>query len=112
MNPRLRVGLRGALKYYDGNGRIQNVLSTSTDVVPPDLPRLSTEPEQSLADGLLKENGDIRRLYHERITALKEEVRTLRRLRGVGGWLGFQARRLSPSRVAAALRRRRGTRAG
>ena len=63
-------------------------------------------------DALLKENADIRHMYHERIGALKEEVRRLRRLRSVGGWLGFQARRLSPSRVAAALRRRRGTRAG
>jgi hypothetical protein len=63
-------------------------------------------------DALLKENADIRHMYHERLGALKEEVRRLRRLRSVGGWLGFQARRLSPSRVAAALRRRRGSRAG
>ena len=63
-------------------------------------------------DALLKENADIRHMYHEKIAALKEEVRRLRRLRGVGGWLGFQARRLSPSRVVAALRRRRGTQAG
>ena len=63
-------------------------------------------------DALLKENADIRHMYHERLGALKEEVRRLRRLRSVGGWLGFQARRLAPSRVAAALRRRRGSRAG
>ncbi len=63
-------------------------------------------------DALLKENADIRHMYHERIAALKEEVRRLRRLRSVGGWLGFQARRLSPARVVAAIRRRRGTRAG
>jgi len=63
-------------------------------------------------DALLKENADIRHMYHERLGALKEEVRRLRRLRSVGGWLGFQARRLSPSRVAAAVRRRRGSRAG
>jgi len=63
-------------------------------------------------DALLKENADIRHMYHERLGALKEEVRRLRRLRSVGGWLGFQARRLAPSRVAGALRRRRGSRAG
>jgi hypothetical protein len=63
-------------------------------------------------DALLKENADIRHMYHERLGALKEEVRRLRRLRSVGGWLGFQARRLSPSRVAGALRRRRGSRVG
>lgn len=63
-------------------------------------------------DALLKENADIRHMYHERLGALKEEVRRLRRLRSVGGWLGFQARRLAPSRVAAALRRRRGSRSG
>jgi hypothetical protein len=63
-------------------------------------------------DALLKENADIRHMYHERLGALKEEVRRLRRLRSVGGWLGFQARRLSPSRVAAAVRRRRESRAG
>lgn len=63
-------------------------------------------------DALLKENADVRHMYHERLGALKEEVRRLRRLRSVGGWLGFQARRLSPSRVAAAVRRRRGSRAG
>ena len=62
-------------------------------------------------DALLKENADIRHMYHEKIGALKEEVRRLRRLRSVGGWLGFQVRRLRPSRVAGALRRRRGSRA-
>lgn len=63
-------------------------------------------------DALLKENADIRHMYHERIGALKEEVRRLRRLRSVGGWLGFQVRRLRPSRLSAALRRRRESRAG
>ncbi|MFH1330216.1 MAG: hypothetical protein ABIJ48_06170 [Actinomycetota bacterium] len=63
-------------------------------------------------DALLKENADIRHMYHEKIGALKEEVRRLRRLRSVGGWLAFQVRRLRPSRVAGALRRRRGSRAG
>jgi len=63
-------------------------------------------------DALLKENADIRHMYHEKIGALKEEVRRLRRLRSLHGWLGFQARRLSPTNVAAALRRRRGSRKG
>ena len=35
-------------------------------------------------DALLKENADIRHMYHERIGALKEEVRRLRRLRSRG----------------------------
>ena len=63
-------------------------------------------------DALLKENADIRHMYHEKVGSLKEEVRRLRRLRTIHGWIGFQARRLSPSRVAAALRRRRGSREG
>ncbi|MBN2112560.1 MAG: hypothetical protein JW785_00375 [Acidimicrobiia bacterium] len=63
-------------------------------------------------DALLKENADIRHMYHEKIGALKDEVRRLRRLRSVRGWLGFQARRLSPSHVAAAFRRRRHPRTG
>jgi len=63
-------------------------------------------------DALLKENADIRHMYHEKIGALKDEVRRLRRLRSIRGWLGFQARRLSPSHVAAAFRRRRHPRAG
>jgi hypothetical protein len=62
----VRIGLRGALKYYDGNGRIQNVLSTSTDAAPADLPRLLTEPEQSLAEGLLREHGITRGPNQER----------------------------------------------
>jgi P-type Ca2+ transporter type 2C len=53
---RVRVGLRGALRYYDGDGRnIKAIVSTSTDVPPADLPRLAIEAEQSLEDGLLRE---------------------------------------------------------
>ena len=53
---RFRVGLRGALRYYDGDGRsIKAIISTSTDVSPGDLPRLAIDAEQSLEDGLLKE---------------------------------------------------------
>ncbi|HEY3594275.1 MAG TPA: HAD-IC family P-type ATPase, partial [Polyangiaceae bacterium] len=53
---RTRVGLRAALRYYDGDGRaIQAVLGTSTDVQPQDLPRFATDAEQSLEDGLLRE---------------------------------------------------------
>jgi P-type Ca2+ transporter type 2C len=62
----VRAGLRGALRYYDGDGRIQNVLSTSTEVTPVDLPRLPIEPEQSLADGLLKERGITHGPTHDR----------------------------------------------
>jgi P-type Ca2+ transporter type 2C len=53
---RVRVGLRAALRYYDGDGqRIKAIVSTSTEVPPADLPRLAIEAEQSLEDGLLKE---------------------------------------------------------
>ncbi len=54
-------------------------------------------------DALLKENADIRHLYRQ----MKDEVRRLRRLKTVRGWVSFQARRLRPGHVAAALRRRR-----
>jgi hypothetical protein len=63
-------------------------------------------------DALLKENAEIRRLYHERLGALKEEVRRLRRLRTVRGWLAFQVRRLRPGRAADAFERRRASRTG
>jgi Ca2+-transporting ATPase len=53
---RTRVGLRAALRYYDGDGRaVQAVLGTSTDVAPADLPRFAIDAEQSLEDGLLRE---------------------------------------------------------
>jgi hypothetical protein len=53
---RVRVGLRAALRYYDGDGRsIKAIVSTSTEVPPADLPRLAIDAEQSLEDGLLKE---------------------------------------------------------
>lgn len=53
---RVRVGLRAALRYYDGDGRsTKAVISTSTDVPASELPRLAIDAEQSLEDGLLKE---------------------------------------------------------
>ena len=52
---RVRVGLRAALRYYDGDGRsIKAIVSTSTEVPPADLPRFAIDAEQSLEDGLLK----------------------------------------------------------
>jgi len=55
---RTRVGMRAALRYYDGDGRaIKTILGTSTEVPPGDLPRLAIEAEQSLEDGLLKEKS-------------------------------------------------------
>jgi len=55
---RTRVGLRAALRYYDGDGRsIRTILGTSTDVPAADLPRLPIDAEQSLEDGLLKEKA-------------------------------------------------------
>jgi Ca2+-transporting ATPase len=53
---RVRVGLRAALRYYDGDGRnVHAIIGTSTQVAPGDLPRLAIDAEQSLEDGLLKE---------------------------------------------------------
>jgi Ca2+-transporting ATPase len=55
---RTRVGMRAALRYYDGDTRtVKAILGTSTDVPPSDLPRFPIEAEQSLEDGLLKEKG-------------------------------------------------------
>jgi hypothetical protein len=64
---RTRVGLRAALRYYDGDGRaIKTVLGTSTEVPAADLPRLALEAEQSLEDGLLKEKGITSPPSHDR----------------------------------------------
>jgi hypothetical protein len=52
---------------------------------------------------LLRENADLRR----QLVDHKRAVRELRPLKTIRGWLAFQARRLSPKRVAARLRRRR-----
>ena len=58
-------------------------------------------------DALLKENADIRQMHHQEMGHLKAEVHRLRDLRTIRGWLGFQARRLRPGHVAAAIKRRR-----
>lgn len=58
-------------------------------------------------DALLRENADIRQLHHQEMRRLKDEVRRLRHLRTIRGWLGFQAGRLRPGHVAAAIKRRR-----
>lgn len=60
------------------------------------------EHHRTAYDALLEENAAIRQKHY----AALEEVRRLRRLRKVRGWLGFQARRLRPSRLARGLRRR------
>lgn len=69
--------------------------------------RLDQERRRNHAayDALLAENADIRRLYGQ----MREEVRRLRGLRSVRGWLAFQGRRLRPGHVAAAVKRRRGS---
>ncbi|HKQ67791.1 MAG TPA: HAD-IC family P-type ATPase, partial [Polyangiaceae bacterium] len=55
---RTRIGMRAALRYYDGDGRAtKTILGTSTDVPAADLPRFSMDAEQSLEDGLLKEKS-------------------------------------------------------
>jgi len=46
-------------------------------------------------------------MHHQEVGHLKAEVRRLRGLRTIRGWLGFQARRLGPGHVAAAIKRRR-----
>jgi phosphoserine phosphatase len=64
---RTRVGMRAALRYFDGDGRaVKTILGTSTDVSGSDLPRLPIEAEQSLEDGLLKEKGITTPPSHDR----------------------------------------------
>ena len=53
---------------------------------------------------LLEENASLPRSYYKQ----RDEVQRLRRLRTVRGWLAHQGRRLRPSRLARAIRRRRG----
>ena len=64
---RTRVGMRAALRYYDGDGRsVKTIIGTSTDVPGADLPRFAIESEQSLEDGLLKEKGITSPPSHDR----------------------------------------------
>jgi hypothetical protein len=58
-------------------------------------------------DALLKENADIRQMYRQDMGLLKADLRRFRELRTIRGWVAFQARRLRPGHVAAAIRRRR-----
>jgi Ca2+-transporting ATPase len=65
---RTRVGMRAALRYYDGDTRaIKTILGTSTDVPAADLPRFAIEAEQSLEDGLLKEKAITSAPSHDRV---------------------------------------------
>jgi hypothetical protein len=52
---------------------------------------------------LLRENADLRR----RLVDRSQTVQTLKPLKTVRGWFGFQVRRLAPRRVIGRLRRRR-----
>jgi hypothetical protein len=55
---RIRVGLRAALRYVDGDGHaIRSVIGTAAEGATAELPQLPFEAEQSLADGLLKEKS-------------------------------------------------------
>src|SRR5208282_6079995 len=57
----LRVGLRGALRYYDSDGSAsaRNVIATGAGDVssPSSLPPLLTEAEQAMLEGLLVPKG-------------------------------------------------------
>ncbi len=53
-----RVGIRGTLRYYDGNGRaVSGVVGASPAGRAAEMPLLLIAPEQSLAGGLLKQRG-------------------------------------------------------
>jgi hypothetical protein len=56
----MRVGLRAALRYHDGDGsRVRGVIGTGQGTVdhPSDLPALPTAAEQSVIDGLLAQKN-------------------------------------------------------
>jgi hypothetical protein len=55
----IRVGLRAALfaRDADGSSTIEGVVGTAASGAFAELPELATEPEQALADGLLREKG-------------------------------------------------------
>lgn len=55
----VRVGLRGALFFHDADGAaaIKNQLGTAPSAAYPSLPPISTETEQALADGLVKDRS-------------------------------------------------------
>lgn len=55
---RNRVRMRGAVRYYDGNGKsISGVLATAPKGRAADMPLLALAPAQSLQRGLLREKG-------------------------------------------------------
>lgn len=56
---RVRVGLRGAIFVHDADAgsQIKNVIGTASSASYAGLPSLSTEAEQALFDGLLKDKG-------------------------------------------------------
>jgi hypothetical protein len=55
----IRVGLRGAVRYYERGERGQRIVATGPGDVrhPGELPQLPTDPEQSLDEGFLKDHG-------------------------------------------------------
>jgi hypothetical protein len=75
-----RVGLRGALRYYDSNGSgIACVLSTADKGPGSSLPFAPTAPEQALVSGFLREKGISGQPSHDSIVnvtgdAMKERV--------------------------------------
>lgn len=53
---RTRVGMRGAIRFHDNDGRgVRTVIATAKDAPAAELPPLLTEPEQSLKEGLLRQ---------------------------------------------------------
>ena len=54
---RVRVGLRGAVRYHDADGGPVRVVGTAPDAPPAELPRLPTTPEQAVETGLVRDKG-------------------------------------------------------
>ncbi|MFO0759763.1 MAG: hypothetical protein U0359_24965 [Byssovorax sp.] len=55
----VRVGLRGAIFFHDADSgsAIKNILGTAPSTAYASLPPISTEPEQALADGLVRDKS-------------------------------------------------------
>lgn len=54
---RVRVGLRGAVRYTDSDGGLKGVLGTSAESQPGKMPRLPTDAERAIEESFAKEKG-------------------------------------------------------